>query len=150
VKSVSRSKGRENELTHHEHPNVALVRQGFDAFDSGDIQALDGLLADDIVWHVGGKSQLSGTYRGKQEVLELFAKQSQLLGDQRAEVHDIVGNDNHVIAIGKASMDDPDGRTVEWNFANVFHVKGGKATEVWGLADETSESDAVIDKLMSK
>jgi uncharacterized protein len=135
-------------MTHHEHPNVAAVRQGFEAFDNGDMQAMDQLLADDIVWHVGGKSKLSGTYRGKQELMELFEKQNQLPAT-RTDLHDVVGNDDHVIAIGRASMEDPDGGTVEWNYANVFHVKDGKATEVWGLADETSEWDAVVDKLMT-
>ncbi len=137
-------------MTHHEHPNVALVRQGYDAFRSGDAARMNELLADDVVWHVGGKSKLSGTYRGKDEVMNLFATQAQILGGSpRVDVHDIVGNDEHVIAIGTASVNDPDGGTVEWQYANVFHVEGGKAKEVWGLANETSESDALIDRLMT-
>jgi len=137
-------------MTHHEHPNVDLVRQGYEAFKSGDTARMDQLLADDVVWHVGGKSKLSGTYRGKPEVMNLFARQAQVLGSSpRVDVHDIVGNDEHVIAIGTASADDPDGGSVEWLYANVFHVEDGKAKEVWGLANETSESDALIDKLMT-
>jgi ketosteroid isomerase-like protein len=137
-------------MTHHEHPDVVRVRQGFDAFRTGDTQRMDELLADDVVWHVGGKSKLSGTYRGKQEVTSLFGKQGQIFGESpRVDVHDILGNDRHVIAIGTASVDDPDGGTVEWRFANVFHIEDGKAKEVWGLADETSTSDALIDKLVT-
>ncbi len=137
-------------MTHHEHPDVGLVREGYEAFRTGNTQRMDELLADDVVWHVGGKSKLSGTYRGKQDVLALFGKQAQVFGGSpRVDLHDIVGNDQHVIAIGTAKADDPDGGTVEWRFANVFHVEDGKAKEVWGLADETSTSDALIDKLVT-
>jgi uncharacterized protein len=131
-----------------EHPNVQLVREGFEAFEKGDMGWMDTHMADDVVWHVGGKSKISGPHKGKEAVLTLFAKQAQVFGTApRIDVHDIVGGDQHVIAIGTASVDDPDGGTVEWHYANVFHIEDGKTKEVWGLADETSESDALIDKL---
>jgi hypothetical protein len=41
-------------MTQHEHPNVTVVREGFEA-----------LQADDVVWHVGGNSKWAGAYRGK-------------------------------------------------------------------------------------
>jgi uncharacterized protein len=132
-----------------EHPNVDLVKKGFEAFESGDMAWMNDHMADDVVWHIGGKSKMAGAYEGKQAVLEMFAKQGQILGSApRIDVHDVVGNDQHVIAIGKASVDDPDGGTVDWLYANVFHVQDGKVTEVWGLADETSESDVLLDKLL--
>jgi ketosteroid isomerase-like protein len=134
-----------------EHPNVELVRQGFQAFESGDMQWLDQHLADDVVWHVGGRSQMSGTYRGKEDVLSLFGRQAQIAGSPpRLGVHEVVGNDEHVIAIGTAALDDPDGGTVEWKWANVFHIEDGKAKEVWGLADDSSAFDALVDRQMAK
>lgn len=109
---------------------------------------MDEHLADDVVWHVGGKSKMTGSYRGKQAVLELFARQAQLFsGAPNIDVHDVVANDEHAIAIGTAMAQDPDGATVEWKFANVFHVKDEKATEVWGLAEDSSAIDALIDKV---
>jgi ketosteroid isomerase-like protein len=53
-------------MTHHEHPDVDLVRQGYEAFRTGDTQRMDELLADDVEWHVGGKSKLSGPTEGSQ------------------------------------------------------------------------------------
>ncbi|MBA3553053.1 MAG: nuclear transport factor 2 family protein [Actinobacteria bacterium] len=136
-------------MTETEHPNVTAVRQGFQAFESGDMQWMDEHIAEDVVWHVGGKSKMSGSYRGKEEVLNLFAKQAEMMGSgPRLDVHEVVGNDEHVIAIGSASLDDPDGGTVEWKWANVFHVKDGIAHEVWELADDSSAFDALVDKRM--
>ncbi|MGH2653161.1 MAG: nuclear transport factor 2 family protein [Actinomycetota bacterium] len=119
--------------------DVALVRQGYEAFTTGDAAWMNDHLADDVVWHVGGKNKLSGAHRGKEAVLTLFTQQAQVFGGvPQLDVHDVVGNDEHVIAIGTASANDPDGGTVEWRWANVFHIEDGKAKEVWGLAEETS------------
>jgi ketosteroid isomerase-like protein len=137
-------------MAENEHPNATVVREGFQAFATGDMGWLNQHLADDIVWHVGGRSKLSGEYKGKEEVLNLFGRQAQIFsGAPDLELHEVLANDEHAIAIGTARAQDPDGGTVEWKFANVFHVKDGKATEVWGLADETSETDALIDKLVT-
>ena len=46
-----------------EHPNVALARAAVDAMDRGDMEQLDTLFADDIVWHEIGRSE---PLRGKE------------------------------------------------------------------------------------
>jgi ketosteroid isomerase-like protein len=130
-----------------EHPNVRAVRDSFEAFSSGDMDRMNQALADDVVWHVGGTSKTAGTYRGKQEVMDMFSRQGKLLANARIEPHDIVGNDQHVIAIGTATAQDPDGGSVDWRWANVFHVENGKLREAWGLSEDPSAIDALIDKL---
>ena len=41
-----------------------VIRGGFDAFAKGDMDHLrNNVFTADTVWHVGGQSQLSGTYR---------------------------------------------------------------------------------------
>ena len=85
-------------MTHHEHPNVTVVREGFEAFERGDMGWMDQHLADDVVWHVGGNSRWAGSYRGKAEVLEYFGRQAQAMtGPPTTDIHDIVGNDDHVV-----------------------------------------------------
>jgi ketosteroid isomerase-like protein len=137
-------------MSQQEHPNATLVRQGFEALERGDMNWLQEHLADDVVWHVGGKSVMAGDYRGKDEVLNNFiGRQVQATGGPpNVTLTDIVGNDRHVVAFGDAVLDDPDGGSVSWKFANIFRVTDGKAQEVWGLADETSESDVIINKLL--
>ena len=87
-------------MTQHEHPNVTLVREGFEAFQRGDTAWMDQHLADDVVWHVGGNSKWSGAYQGKADVLEFFARQAQAMGaPPSVDIHDIVGNDDHVVVL---------------------------------------------------
>ena len=44
------------------HPNEDLIRQGYDAFSSGDMDTLRELFHPDIVWHASGRSQLAGDH----------------------------------------------------------------------------------------
>ncbi|HZA26478.1 MAG TPA: nuclear transport factor 2 family protein [Actinomycetota bacterium] len=135
-------------MSQQEHPNVALVREGFEAFASNDTDWIAKHVADDVVWNIGGRSKLAGSYKGKQEITEVFERQAAVMANSKIETHDIVGNDRHVIAIGTATAQDPAGGSVEWRWANVFHVRDGKITEVWGLSEDPSEIDALIDKLV--
>jgi ketosteroid isomerase-like protein len=135
-------------MTHHEHPNVAVVREGFEAFQRGDTGWMDHHLDDNVVWHVGGNSKWAGAYQGKAKVLEYFARQAQATGGPTSvDIHDILGNDDHVVVLGTASASAADGSSAEWKFAQVFHVRDGKATEVWGMAENDAAVDSFLDGL---
>jgi ketosteroid isomerase-like protein len=47
-----------------------------------------------------------------------------------AEVHDIVGNDDHAVGIYNLSAD-RDGQHGEWHWVNVYHVRDGRIVEYW-------------------
>jgi uncharacterized protein len=135
-------------MTHEEHPNVALVREGFEAFQRGDMEWMDKHLSDDVIWHVGGNSKWSGAYEGKAKVLDFFARQTQALAQPPSlDIHDILGNNDHVAALGTASATASDGSSAEWKYVQVFHIKDGKATEVWGLAENDAAVDPFLDGL---
>jgi hypothetical protein len=51
-----------------DHPNVELLRRGYAAYNTGDMATINELFADDIEWHVPGRSELAGDYHGKDEV----------------------------------------------------------------------------------
>ncbi|HZB04332.1 MAG TPA: nuclear transport factor 2 family protein [Actinomycetota bacterium] len=114
------------------HSNEDLARRGYDAFTRGDMQAVSDVFADDIVWHVGGRSPLAGDYRGKDEVLGFLAKTMELSGGTfRVEIHDVLANEEHVTVLVVARAE-REGKTLEDRQAHVLHVKDGKVTEYWG------------------
>jgi ketosteroid isomerase-like protein len=82
------------------HPNEELTRRGFDAFAKGDVDTLRKLFDQDAVWHVPGRNQLSGDHRGVDAILGFFGKTMELSGGTfRMEVHDVVANDDHAVAL---------------------------------------------------
>jgi ketosteroid isomerase-like protein len=52
-----------------------------------------------------------------------------------------------VVVLGTAKASSPDGRSAEWKYAQIFHVNDGKATEVWGMAENDAEVDPFLDSL---
>jgi ketosteroid isomerase-like protein len=113
------------------HPNEELIRKGYEAFLSGDMEALSGLLADDIIWHSPGRNQLSGDFRGKEEVFATFAKLIELTGGTfNLEIHDVLANDTHAVVLARATGE-REGMKLDDNGVQVFHMTDGKVTEQW-------------------
>ena len=54
--------------------NVETAKNGFAAFAAGDLEAVLSIFDDDIEFVLPGNRAVSGTYRGKAEVTEFFAK----------------------------------------------------------------------------
>ena len=121
--------------------NVAIVRRGYDLFNSGNVQELQAIFADDAVWHVGGRSQLSGEKRGRDACFAYFGQIGQLTnGTFRAEVHDVVGDDEHVVGI-HTSPGQRDGRTLSQHTALIFHMRDGKVAEAWEHYEDSRAVD---------
>ena len=113
------------------HPNEERMRKGYEAFVAGDMAALDQLFTDDVVWHVPGRHSLAGDHEGKQAVLELFAKNMEMTGGTfRLEVHDILANDEHGVALVVATAE-REGNRLEDRQVHVLHVREGKVSEFW-------------------
>jgi ketosteroid isomerase-like protein len=124
------------------HPNVDLVREGFAAFGRGDIDALrDRYLASDVRYHIPGRSPLAGDYDGLAQVLEVLGRFFELSGGTlRLELHDVLANDEHAVALLMVRAE-REGRRLEDNQVNTFHIRDGKATEVWVQATDLYASD---------
>jgi ketosteroid isomerase-like protein len=131
------------------HPNEVFIRDMFAAMDRGDVAWLEGHIADDIVWHTGGNSRVAGIRRGKDEVRELMGAAASP-DSMKAQIHDVIANDEHTVVIGTAAVTAPSGRSVEYNYVNVFHINGGKVTEAWGLAENDAETDPIWDEFADR
>lgn len=115
-----------------EHPNAELLRQGYEAFSRGDIEAVLAVFDEAIEWHVTGGS-LAGTYKGTQEVVGFFGQLLERSGGTfRLELHDLLANDEHAVVLlrERAERDD---RVLNADAVHVWHVRAGKAVEFWGI-----------------
>jgi ketosteroid isomerase-like protein len=121
--------------------NIKLIRRGFDAFATGDMETMMELLSPDIVWHSPGDNVLSGDYHGIEEVLGLFARVGQeTQGQVTNDVHAILADDDHGVALVNSTAT-RGGKTVSSHQVFVYHLAGGKASEVWLLSDKQAETD---------
>ena len=113
------------------HPNEELLRKGYAAFDTYDLDTIRALFADDIVWHVGGRSQLAGTLKGKDEVFGWFAKLLTLSeGTFKINVHDIIANDNHAVVLSNDTAQRGD-KHLDVQAVAIFHIENNQVKEAW-------------------
>ncbi|HUF15039.1 MAG TPA: nuclear transport factor 2 family protein [Acidimicrobiia bacterium] len=115
-----------------EHPNVAKYREVHEKFATGDYEAIFEVLADDVVWHqIGGP-----TLHGKEAVRETWAGIEGAGVEFDVDLHDVVGNDEHVIGLVEARVG-MGGDSFTYRTAEIAHMKDGKVIERWAFSDDT-------------
>ena len=119
-----------------DHPNAALVRKMAESFNSGDIERMADMIADDIEWHEIGRAE---PIIGKEALAARFGMGSGTPPPYEitAEVHDVIANDDHTISLGSAHAT-KDGRTFDYRVAEIYHMKDGKITARWAFSDDTA------------
>lgn len=119
-----------------DHPNAALVRKMAESFNSGDVQGMADMVADDIEWHEIGRAD---PIIGKDALAARFGMGSGTPPPYQitAETHDVIANDDHTIVLGKAHAT-KDGRTFDYKVAEIYHMKDGKITARWAFSDDTA------------
>ena len=124
-----------------DHPNAELLKKAYAAFSAGDMDTVRSLFAPDILWHVSGKNHFSRDYKGVDDVLNLFGQYFQETGGTfKVEVHDIVANDIHGVAIATLSGQ-KDGKSLNDRYVHVIHMKDGLQTESWIFAENPDVLD---------
>jgi ketosteroid isomerase-like protein len=124
-----------------EHPNVERLRKGYAAYSSGDMETITELFDENLLWHVAGRSQLAGDYKGRDQVFGFFGKLMELSdGTSKIEVHDILANDEHGVAIvtGTATRN---GKSLSGQDVHTFHLRDGKVVEFWDSPLDQYEAD---------
>ena len=124
-----------------EHPNAALLRKAYDAFDKGDMATLAELFAEDVVWHLPGRNPVSGVHRGRDAVFAAFAKFFELSGGTlKLDDHTILADDAHAVALNRATAS-RQGRHLDLLGADVFHVRNGRIVEFWAFSEDQRIDD---------
>lgn len=126
-----------------QHANVQRSRRAYEAFGKGDMETVGKLLADDVVWHVGGNNPLSGEYRGKDAVFGFFGKLMEVTGGTfKLEVHDILANDDHSVTMVRETAE-KGGKKLDRRAVHVTHPDSeGRVKEFWAFDEDQAAGDA--------
>jgi uncharacterized protein len=140
---LSRTANREGKIV-AEHPNVTRINEGYAAFAKGDFAALTDLFAEDLLWHVPGRNQLSGDYHGREAVFGLFGKLMEVTeGSFHLDVHAVLADDQHGVAMVITSAS-RGGQSIEIKDVNVMHLSDGKVVEFWTASTDQYTFDQLI------
>jgi len=111
--------------------NKQAAKDAYAAFGNGDAEGAMRNIDDSIVWTVGGDNALTGTYKDKKAVGELWTEF--MSKDFRSSPHDFVAEGDKVVVLTTLQLD---GETAE--SADVLTYNGdGKLVAFDTLGDTT-------------
>lgn len=115
--------------------NKAAVQEAYAAFAKGDIDGATKNMADDIQWIVPGDSNISGTYRGKDEVVQFFMQ----LASKSFQTHPehFIADGDHVVVLTRISVDGH-----EADSADVLTFRNGKVVK-FQIAGDTALQEKI-------
>jgi ketosteroid isomerase-like protein len=124
-----------------DHPDIATIKKGYEAFNAADAVALSELIADDAVQHMpDGKNQFSGDHKGRDNLLAMYGKIGELTGGTFQATPKLFTTDGRGTVVVQHDYEGTrDGKDVHQPNAIIFRLEGGKIVEV---TDLTSDIDA--------
>jgi len=84
--------------------NKQTAQAAYAAFSNGDAEGAMKDIDDSIVWTVGGENALTGQYKGKQTVGELWGQF--LGGGFRTAPHDFIADGDKVVVLTTVTLND--------------------------------------------
>jgi len=127
----------------HEMEVKGVVESYFEYLQIGDLEGLENLFDDNIIWHQPGNGQLSGTYEGKPKLFTLFGEFMKRSGGtfKIDEVSSLMINGNFVIANLHFSATQGN-KSISMDGVDLMKVKNGKIIEVHLFsADQEAEDE---------
>jgi ketosteroid isomerase-like protein len=110
--------------------NVAIMRRGYEAFNTGAMDTLVELFDEGMVWHLPGKSSFADDYQGRDATLAYFAQLGQQTGGTfRAELQELVGDDEDRVIGIQRSTGDRNGKHLDVGNCIVFQLKDGRVID---------------------
>jgi hypothetical protein len=120
---------------------LATLRRYAERWLAGDIDALLGTYADDVVFHYFGTTDLAGAHVGRDAAVERMVVASTRAPRQLVEIVDVLVGEvlGTIVAVERLERD---GEVATVRRVLVYRVEAGKIVECWVL----DEDQALIDR----
>lgn len=107
--------------------NAAIVRRGYEAFNTGDIATLTKLFDENASWHTPGRSSIAGNRRGRDAVFAQFGRYGgETGGTFRANLLNVLeSEDGRVVGVHHNSAE-RSGERLDVLCCIVFELKDGR------------------------
>ena len=127
-----------------EQRNLEIIRQGYAAFGSGNIQGLLDLMDPQVTWTTPGPADMptAGTRRGPEAVAEFFATLDSTVEITRFEAKDFLAQGDKVVVLGEdTGVVKGTDTSIEFRWAHVFTLRNGKIVSFEEIGDTSAHVD---------
>jgi uncharacterized protein len=133
-------------VSHSARPSpVDVMRRYLAAMRGGDREKAYGFYAEDVVFHIPGRSRFAGTHRGRDAAVRYIESAVALVhrGDLEVELVDMLAGEERVALIVRERFGRDDG-VVEIRRCNVYRLRGEEIVEIWIFEADQYEVDALL------
>ena len=126
-----------------EPSNAALVRRGYEAFNTADIEALTELFDENASWHTPGRSPIAGDHVGREAVFAQFGRYGgETGGTFKATLQRVLTDEEgRVIGIHHNTAE-RNGKKLDVYCCIVFEIKEGRLVDGWEYVEDLYVWDA--------
>jgi ketosteroid isomerase-like protein len=127
--------------------NVTAVANGFlTKLCAGDFSGAFALVSDDVRYVVIGTTPASGTYNGRDEVINRLGPTLALLKNLRSTLKEVIVEGNRAVAIVRGEAEGPYGHYVQDPCVFVLRIADTEIVEILELIDTVMLETAVFGK----
>lgn len=110
--------------------NAAIVRRGYEAFNTGDLNTLNELFHESASWHTPGRGSLAGDHEGRDATSAYFGQLGQGTGGTfRAELRHVLADDDGRVIGMHHNSGEREGKQLDVDCCLVFELKDGRITD---------------------
>lgn len=124
-----------------DHPHAELARDLWRAVSSADVVALQRLSTDDLSWHASGRGPRSGTFRGREAVLDYLARIGEDSDRFDSELEDVLVGDLFTAVMYRVSAARGQ-RKLDTGFVLILRIEADQLAEVWSVPRDQIAVDA--------
>ena len=129
----------------HEQENTQLVRKTYELFNSGDIETLLGMYADDISWETPlvENTPLGGKINGRESLVDFFTRLGETEEFSVFEAKEFIAQGDKVVVIGNfVSRVKSTNKQFASDFAHIVTVADGKIAGFYEFFDTAAAGKA--------
>jgi ketosteroid isomerase-like protein len=117
--------------------NKEIIRKMFEELSKGNSQAFIDTMADDLRFTIIGTTRYSGTFNGKQELINkvLGPLSSQLEGGLTITPDNLIAEGDYVAMQARGKSNTKSGGTYNNTYCHIFRLTNGKVKEVTEYLD---------------
>ena len=124
-----------------ENAYESVIRRAYQDFETGDLDLLGTVMAQDVVWHEPGRSNLAGDYKGPEAVLGFLRDlREQSGGTFNIEILEVVSQPERAVVFQRETARRGD-NVLDVIAAVDFEIHHSKITEVTVYQADTYQFD---------
>ena len=110
--------------------NADLVRRGYEAFNSADMETLSELFDESASWHTPGRGSLAGDHVGREAAFAYFGQLGEQTGGTfKAEMGSVTADDQGTVVGVHHNSGERNGKQLDVDACIVFEIRDGQIVD---------------------